>query len=117
MLAEFLCGSYVIPIIAYGFISVEMIAVTAFEARDLNSLRKSSQLIAYFISALYLFCVVGELLNVEWTNKALPQIFGGVHTDDAGVYGGRSRSRAVIIIAAVEAGYPKAPGILNGCMI
>lgn len=117
MLTKFLCCSYVIPIITYGFISVEMIAVTAFEARDLNSLRKSSQLIAYFISALYLFCVIGELLNVEWTNKALPEIFGGLHTDDAGVYGGRPRSRAVIIIAAVEAGYPKTPGFLNGCMI
>ena len=94
-----------------------MIAVTAFEARDLNSLRKSSQLIAYFISALYLFCVIGELLNVEWTNKALPEIFGGLHTDHVEVYGGRSRSRAIIIIAAIEAGYPKMAGFLNGCMI
>lgn len=65
--------------IAYGFISLEMVAITAYEARDLRSLRRPSQTIAYFVSALYLFCVIGELLNVRWTNEALPDILDGMY--------------------------------------
>ena len=68
-----------IPMIAYGFLAIESIAITAFEARDIRSLRRSSQVIAYFVFGLYLFCVIGELLNVGWTNKALPEIYGGTH--------------------------------------
>lgn len=102
---------------AYGFISLESIAVTAFEARDLNSLRKSSQLVAYFIFGLYVFILVGELMNVDWTNRALPQIYGGIDADYTGVRTEPSRSQAIVIIAALRAGSPKISGLLNGCMI
>ena len=54
-----------------------MVAITAFEARDIRSLRRPSQIMAYFVMGIYLFCVIGELLNVSWTNQALPEIYGG----------------------------------------
>ena len=109
--------SYVIPIIAYAFLGVELVSVTAFEARDIKSLRFASQTVAYFAISIYLFCTIGEFLNVEWSDGALPQIYGGINqlppkTDEA-----VHNSRAVIVIAALRAGYTRSAGLLNGCMI
>ena len=109
--------SFVVPIIAYGFLSNEMIAVTAFEARDLQALRIPSQTIAYFIFTIYFMCAIGELLNVDWVNPALPQIYGGVNEDSVKTDGTQSRSRAIFVIAALQAGYTRIPGLLNGFMI
>ena len=104
--------SYVVPIIAYGFVGVEMIAITAFEARDLRSLRIPSQAIAYFVVGIYLLLAIGEFLNVEWVGTPLPEIYGinGTSVET-------SRSNAVFVIAAAAAGYKRMPGLLNGFMI
>lgn len=109
--------SYAVPAIAFGFIGVELVSVTAFEARDLRSLRFASQTIAYFVSFIYLFCALGEFLNVEGRDAALPQIYGGI--SQASVEMGQSvhNSTAIIVIAALEAGYTRSAGLLNGCMI
>lgn len=96
---------------------MELVSVTAFEARDLRSLRFASQWVAYFVISIYLFCAIGEFLNVEWNDSALPQIYGGI--DQASVDLGTPvhNSRAIIVIAAVRAGYTRSAGLLNGCMI
>ena len=89
-----------------------MIAITAFEARDLRSLRIPSQLIAYFVVAIYFLLAIGEFLNVKWVDTPLPEIYGinGTSVET-------SRSHAVFVIAAVAAGYKRWPGLLNGFMI
>ncbi|KAK3175307.1 hypothetical protein OEA41_002554 [Lepraria neglecta] len=110
-------GCYVVPIIAYGFLGVEMISITAFEARDLRSLRIPSQTIAYFVVSIYFLLAIGEFLNVEWVNSALPPIYGGINEDSVKTVGMPSRSKAVFVIAAVQAGYKNIPGLLNGFMI
>ena len=109
--------SYVIPIVAYAFVGIESVSVTAFEARDLRSLRVASQTVSYFVIAIYLFCGIGEFLNVEWSDGALPQIYGGAN--EASVKKGQAvhNSRAIIVIAAFRAGYTRAAGFLNGCLI
>ena len=109
--------SYVIPIIAYGYLGVESVSITAFEARDLRSLRFASQTIAYFVVTIYLFCAIGEFLNISWSDGSLPQIYGGIN--EASVNNGPSvhNSRAVIVITAIRAGYMRTAGLLNGCMI
>ena len=94
-----------------------MIAVSAFEARDLRSLRVPSQIIAYFIIFIYLLLAIGEFLNVEWVDSALPPIYGGINEDSVKTVGIPSRSKAVFVIAAVQAGYKNIPGLLNGFMI
>lgn len=109
--------SYVIPIVTYGFLGVEVVAITAYEARDLRSLRLPSQTIAYFIVFLYLFCGIGEFLNVKWTDGDLPPLYGGINKDSAASNGPIARTRAIIVIAAFKAGYKKMAGFLNGCMI
>ncbi|KAL8796006.1 MAG: hypothetical protein Q9195_001582 [Heterodermia aff. obscurata] len=108
---------YVMPMITFGFLGIEMIAITAFEARDIRSLRRPSQMIAYCIAAIYLFLVIGEILNVSWTNQALPDIYGGSSKDSVTTKKVHFRSRAIIIIAAISGGYAHLPGFINGCMI
>ena len=120
-------GCFVFPIIAYGFLGAETMTVTAFEAKDLPSLRRPSQLIAYFVLAIYLFCVIGEYLNVNWRDQSLPtkyitqnstverrQQSGEVDLSDITV---PLKSHAVIVIAALRAGQRNMAGFLNGCMI
>ena len=109
--------SYVVPIIAYGFVGLESVSVAAFEARDLKSLRVASQTLAYFVIAIYLFCAIGELLNVEWTDAALPEVYGGIKGVLIKVGKPVHNSRAIIVIAALRAGYTRTAGLLNGCMI
>ncbi|KAL9072164.1 MAG: hypothetical protein Q9161_003785 [Pseudevernia consocians] len=110
-------GCYVLPIIAFAFLGVELVSVTAFEARDLRSLRFASQTVAYFVISIYLFCAIGEFLNVEWSDGALPQIYGGINQDSVKIGEPVHNSRAVIVVAALRAGYTRSAGLLNGCMI
>ena len=108
------------PIIAYGFIGVEMVSVTAFEARDLRSLRIPSRTIAYFVVSLYFMCAVGEFLNVGWTCEDLPNVLGvnGTSVNAAGkspCHNPTQRTDAIIVIAA--RGYRHAPGMFNAFII
>ncbi|KAL9607551.1 MAG: hypothetical protein Q9167_007544 [Letrouitia subvulpina] len=109
---------FIVPIIAYGFLGLETMTVTAYEARDLRSLRTPSQYIAYIILALYLFCAIGEFLNVEWTNKALPSKYIHVITNETKTQRSSTQigSGAIIVVAAFEAGHKKIAGLLNGCL-
>ena len=105
---RYIWTSYVIAFIACGFLGVEMTSVTAFEARDLRSLRLPSQTIAYFVVFLYLLLAIGEYLNVSYNEVDLPKMYGSAPTNS---------TQAIIVIAAVEAGMKKFPSLLNGCMI
>lgn len=109
--------SYVIPIIAYAFVGLESVSVTAFEARDLRSLRVASRTLSYFVIAIYLFCAIGEFLNIEWSDGALPELYGGINEASANKGQPVHNSRAIIVIAAFKAGYTRAAGFLNGCII
>ena len=108
------------PIIAYGFIGVEMVSVTAFEARDLRSLRIPSRIVAYFVVSLYFMCAIGEFLNVGWTCDNLPSVLG---VNGTSVFTTSTppcdkppqRTDAIIVIAA--RGYGHAPGVFNAFMI
>ena len=103
--------SYVLPIVAYAFVGIESVSVTAFEARDLRSLRVASQTVSYFFIAIYLFCGIGEFLNVDWKDRALPEIDGGPEMQPL------HNSSSIIVIAALRADYTRAAGFLNGCLI
>ena len=93
--------------------------MTAYEARDLRSVRIPSQVVAYFILALYLFCAIGEFLNVEWRNLALPSKYINPNTDsmDAAKDDTQIGVGAIIVVAAFQAGHKRVAGVLNGCLI
>lgn len=111
--------SLVIPIIAYGSLGMETLTVTAYEARDLRSIRIPTQVIAYVILFSYLFCAIGEFLNVEWTDSALPSKYINRKTfsDDTGKQNTKIGAGAIIVVAAFKAGHKKIAGLLNGCII
>ena len=90
-----------------------MVAITAFEARDLTSLRRLSISIAYAVFVLYLPRVIGEVLDVSWLDGDLPAIYGGVNSH----YASNPRTRAIVLIAALQARHPNISGFLNGCLI
>jgi amino acid transporter len=64
--------------VAFGFIGIESVALTAFEARSSKSLRFPSQCITYVTLFLYFLCLFGQCLNVSWTNDHLPFIFSAI---------------------------------------
>ena len=94
-----------------------MSSVTAFEARDLHSLRLPSKTIAYFVFVLYFLCAIGEVLNVQWTDPNLPTIHGSLNKTSAQTAGKPLGSRAILVVAALRAGYKDAPHVFNGFMI
>ena len=108
-----IAASYVIPTLLYSFLGVEVVAVTAYEARDVSSLRRPSIAIGYVVFALYLLAMIGELLTVSWLDGDLPQIYGAVndHVNPS------ARTRTIISIAALHANYPQIAGLFNGCLM
>lgn len=111
-------SSYVIPILAFGFLGVESVAMTAFEARSSRSLRLPSQTLSYFTLLIYFLCLLGQCLNVPWTNDHLPLVYGGIgngFTDTKDLVDPRSSS--LTVIALWLWGKKHMAGFLNGAMI
>ena len=104
-------SSIALPIAAYAFLGVEIIAVTAFEAGNPKALRFPAKWIAYVVLALEFSVVLGEILNIAWTDPLLPQLEGQPDITGTG------HSRAVFILAALKAKIPGLPSFLTGCII
>lgn len=107
-----------LPAIAYGFLGVEIIAVTAFEARNPRALRFPAKWIAYVVFVLEFLLVLGEVLAVGWQDPRLRPLGerGLVRTterDIEHVHG----TMAIFILAPFEAGVKTLPSILSGCVI
>jgi len=63
-----------IPILAYGLIGVEIVAVTAFEAVDRRSLREPVRWIAWLMTAIYLWVAIPGTILVPWHDKWLTSL-------------------------------------------
>lgn len=109
----------IIPLLAYGFLGVEIVTVTAFEARNpRKDLRFPSKYIAYIIFFLFLICGLGEVLNVDWNNPNLPDL----NPRSTTTVGNLTRpsvhkSPSVLIIAAQSTHAKGLAGFLNACLI
>lgn len=110
--------SYAIPIVSFGFIGLEAIAVTAFEAAP-KSLRWPSRFTAYIASSMYLLCMLSQVLNIEWDNPDLPEAYGGIgriqkraDNDSSGSF-----SNILAIMAMREWGKDSLDGFVNGAII
>jgi amino acid transporter len=109
----------VIPIVAFGFIGLEAISVTAFEAAP-KSLAWPSRFVAYIASSMYLLCLLSQCLNIPWTNPDLPEIYGGIgkiqkRDDDGG--SDASFSNILAIMAIRKWGKNNLDGFINGAII
>jgi yeast amino acid transporter len=120
VISELTCNSFAIPLVAYSFLGIEIIAVTAFEAKNSTSLRWPSRIIAYAVFVLYFLCTIGEILTVGWRDSHLPQIYEGLANSNNNSSSGPitpPNSTSLAVNAAWAAGYHNIAGFLNGCLI
>jgi yeast amino acid transporter len=108
--------SFSLPLVAYSFLGIEIIAVTAFEAKYSSSLKWPSRIIAYAVFVLYFLCTIGEALTVDWRSNHLPLVYGG-HGGNSTTALGPPNSNSLAVNAAWAAGHHKLAGFLNGCLI
>ena len=110
---RFKIHSIAIPVVVYGFMGVEVIAVTAFEARNPKALRFPAKWIAYICFFLEFFLVLGEVLTVHWKDPALHQLDQRDGTADQSQDG----YVAIFVLAPLNARIQTLPGFLSGCVI
>jgi amino acid transporter len=104
--------------IAFGFLGIETVAVTAFEAHTSRSLRLPSQSIAYVVLLLYFLCLLGQCLNVSWRDEHLPLIYGGIGDSTTNTNELKNPTSSNLTIIALWAqGQKGLAGFLNGAMI
>src|SRR5271156_4341340 len=104
------------PLITYCYLSVEIVLVTSFEARDTKSLRRPSQIIAYFIVLLYILASIAGLLNIRWGDPRLPQI--GISTSNGTATADTTtpQSNNIAILVIWDAGFEFLAGFINTCL-
>lgn len=114
----------VIPIAAYAYCGVEIVAVTALEAINQKSLKFPAKWIAYLTTITYIISIIGFYLNVSWLDPALPSLLGRKNETMIGTNLSNStlqtvansttmRGSTIIIISTLEAKIPVLPDILN----
>lgn len=105
------------PLVAYSYLSVEVVIITAFEARDTKSLKWPSRIIAYVITLFMILGSIGALLNVNWTDTHLPQI--GIKMGNGTAAADRipPQSSNVAILAIWDAGLESLAGFINACIV
>jgi len=109
-----------IPIVAYAYIGVEIVAVTALEAKNpKQSLKYPAKLIAWLTATIYFFSALGFYLNVRWTDPLLPSLSGRIAhgTLTVAPSTNTTETNAIVVIAVLNANLPTLPGFLNGCLI
>ena len=113
----------ILPILAYGFIGVEIVSVTAFEASDRRSLRYPSKMIAYIIAATYFCASLGESIDIAWNNAKLPVpslrsgLAKGLTPPTTSPEQTQHRTSSALLLAITEQGVEHIPGVFNGFMI
>jgi len=96
--------------VAYSYVGMELVALTAYEAKHTSSIKYPSRIIAYVTALAYFLVSLGAALNVQWTDNCLPLTNNG--TDD-----GCHRTSSMVIIATYRANHPTWAGFINGCLI
>lgn len=100
------------PIVSYGFLGVDIIAVTAFEARNPKALRFPAKWIAYVAFLLQFFIVLGEVLVVKWNDSSLRPLEQRSVSDS-----NEDPSVPILLLGPSEASIRFLPGFLAGCAI
>ncbi|KAF8246073.1 hypothetical protein K440DRAFT_662315 [Wilcoxina mikolae CBS 423.85] len=118
-----------VPIVAFAFVGVETVAVTAFEARDPhNSIKKPAKYIAYFTWLIYMACVCAFAAAVSWDDPNLYQAYSErtvTNTTNATTTldrrGVKSNGSDSVLIVALEKypglGLKALPGAMTVCLI
>ncbi|KAF8533886.1 amino acid permease-domain-containing protein [Trichophaea hybrida] len=118
-----------VPIVAFAFVGIETVAVTAFEARDPhNSIKKPAKYIAYFTWLIYMACVCAFAAAVSWDDPNLYRPYNEstmTNTTNATTTldrrGVKSNGSDSVLIIALEKhpglGLKALPGAMTVCLI
>jgi amino acid transporter len=112
----------IIPFLSYGFLGVEIVSVTAFEAKSpRTALRSPSKFIAYIIVALFFLCGIGEALNLPWNAAGLTELSDAKMKKRADSTidntAGLKHTSSALVLAAERAGDLGLAGFFNACLI
>ncbi|GIK06668.1 hypothetical protein Aspvir_002318 [Aspergillus viridinutans] len=107
---------YAIPLVAYSFQGIELVSMTAFEARDDRALRWPARWTVYVVVLVYIMCTLGEVLTVKWTDHLSP-IPGAQQVSPRTIDKQPPASTSLPVIAAWNAGHKTLAGVINGCLI
>lgn len=105
------------PLVAYSYLSVEVVIITAFEARDTKSLKWPSRIIAYVITLLMVLDSIGGLLNISWKDTYLPPIGIEMRNGTAAADVTRPQTSNMAILAIWDAGLKSLAGFVNACLV
>jgi amino acid transporter len=119
-----------IPLAIFSYIGVELITVTAFEAKEDSRMQLPAKHIAYVVFVIYMISVGGFAANIEWFDQNLPLFEGQslVNITDPNANLGHiprhanplpalHNATAAPIIAVAEAGLKVLPGVLIGFLV
>ncbi|KAL9119523.1 MAG: hypothetical protein Q9187_003920 [Circinaria calcarea] len=92
----------VVAFVAYSYLGVEVVGVTAFEARDLKDLQRPSKTVAYVVLIMYFAYAWAEVASVSSTDDNLHRI-----SDDIGqtLPNSNTTTSAILILVATKVGY------------
>ena len=92
---------------------MEVVALTAFEARALKDLRSPSRIIAYLIFYVYFAYTLSETLNIDWINEQL----GAAFQTPAPAGAKDIKTGPVLFLAANQVGSYAMGYFFIGCLI
>lgn len=117
-------NSICIPLVTFSYIGVELLTVTAFEARDPHDLKQPARNMAWFTAVLYCISTGLIIANVSWQDQNLPELFQQALTTistgnkDLMAFGDdEPNTSAAPLIALRRLGFRFLPSFLNGCFI
>jgi amino acid transporter len=112
-------GRVAFPVATYAYVGVEIVAVTAVEARTPHtSLRFAARHIAWITALMYVGCVITFYFDVKWSDPHLPPYHArSTPTTAAPLLGTLEESSSIVIIAALNAKQLPLANVLNGLLI
>ena len=110
----------VIPFLTYGFLGVEIVSVTAYEAKKpRTSLAFSTRYIAWITLILFALGGIGAAVISAWDNPDIEplQTRSLSSSDGSAITKPDERHFSILVMATFQAGYPRLAGFFNGCLI
>ncbi|KAG9229027.1 amino acid permease-domain-containing protein [Amylocarpus encephaloides] len=95
-----------LPIATYAFAGIEIVAVTALEAKKPSSVKWSARNAPWIVGLAYMLAVLGFYLNVSWEDPLLPSI-------SKRATGGITTGVSIFIIAVKNSSLPPAGSSAN----
>lgn len=105
-----------IEFIAFSFLGIESIAVTSFEALDIEDVRRPSKWVTPVTFIVYFFCAIAQIMTLDWRNESSVSALADQNTPPYSLEGGRSTTSA-LIIAALRQHENTLARALNGIMM